>query len=224
MTRFKGVRFLYSKHKLLTMKQIISLFVSVFILISAFSQAKMEFRDVKIIDSEKKTVYFQIKGLGEDESERNQVLNRLLADSKIYEGRIFTSSFNRTRCQLILDIEIDPEYIRNILLENGYDFEFSSVSIDGKFLEADMPSIKSPFYYPSKNFPKPIYTGDKQKDAETYQVLKVEWIQKNKKEYNSQMKKSTAKLPIIIPKEQFDSFTPEKQAKILSQPDIYVVK
>lgn len=205
------------------MKKIILVVILSFIILLSKAQ-KLEFRDVKIIKDNQKTVYFQIKGLGENENERNYLLEKLLSDPKIQDGRIFTSSTFKTRCQLFLDMDVEPEYIRKILVTNGYDFEFSSVSIDGKILESAQNNILSPFYYPSKDFPKPLYTGDKMCDEEIYNQVKQEWINNNKKKYKKECQEGTAKIPIIISKEQFDSFTSEKQAKILSQPEIYVIK
>ncbi|MDD2636145.1 MAG: hypothetical protein PHW82_11695 [Bacteroidales bacterium] len=189
-----------------------------------FAQAVMEFVDVKDADG-LKTVYFQVKGLGEDDDARFELMTSLLADPNVEKGRIFTSSSFKTRCQLFLPYEIGPEYIRPILQSHGYDFEFSSVSLDGKLLvDKDARAARSEFYAPSENFPKYVRTGDKELDAENYRIAKEQWIENNNRKYKKQKTNGTAEYPIIISQEQFDSYTEDKQHKILSQPSVFKIK
>ncbi len=190
----------------------------------SFSQSEMKFHEVKNT-GDAKTVYFQVKGLAEDEDARNELLNDLISDSNIQSGRIFTSSSLKTRCQLLIPHSIGPEYLRPILQSHGYDFEFSSVSIDGKFMEDNGErTFTSMFYFPSKDFSSFVTTGDSKEDEVNYKVSKEEWINSNNRKYNKQKSKGTAELPIIITQEQFDSFTAEKQQKILEQPKVFEIK
>ncbi len=189
-----------------------------------FAQNVVEFVDVKDADG-LKTVYFQIKGLGEDDAARTTLMTDLLADPNVVKGRIFTSSSFKTRCQLFLPYEIGPEYIRPILQSHGYDFEFSSVSIDGKLMvDKNARAARADFYSPTDDFPQCVSTGDKMLDAENYRIAKEQWIENNKRKYKKQKFNGTAKYPIIISQEQFDSYTESKQQKILAQPDIFKIK
>ncbi|PLX05771.1 MAG: hypothetical protein C0596_18945 [Marinilabiliales bacterium] len=197
-----------------------------FIVFAMFLRAQtyMEFVDVKDM-GESKTVYFQIQGLDEDESARNELLNDLLADPDVYRGRIFTSSSYKTRCQLYLPHNIGPEHIRPILQSHGYDFEFSSVTFDGKLLvQKSEKTFVSMFYPPVEDFPAYKNTGDKDKDDAEYRESKEAWINANPKKYTKSKSQGTAELPIIITQEQFYSFTEEKKQKILEQPEVFEIR
>jgi len=205
--------------------RIIFLFIATLLITNAFVYSqKLVFEEAKVQGDIQK-VYFQIKGLDEDESDRNLLMTKLLSDPNVYDGSIFTSSSDKTRCQLIIPKDIQPQYIRAILNENGYDFEFSSVSIDGKFYEtAENNPINSRFYYPDKSFPKTTLTGNKDVDKEAYLSAKEQWVQSNSKKYNRQKASGTAEFPIIISQEQFESFTAEKKERILAEPNKYQIK
>lgn len=197
-------------------------------LIIAFSnviaQSKMEFVDVKDL-GDSKTVYFQVKGLGEDDENRALLLNDLLTDPKVIDGRIFTSSSFKTRVQLFIPHDVEPEYIRPILQAHGYDFEFSSVSIDGQLLiSKNAMAARSAFYSPAEDYPRYVKTGDKELDAENYRLAKEQWIENNKRKYKKQKSDGTAEYPIVITQEQFDSFTDEKKEKVISQPDVFEIR
>jgi len=189
-----------------------------------FAQS-LEFTEVKTI-GDNKTVYFHIKGLDDDEAARSELLEQLLSDENVKGARIFTSSSLKTRCQLYLPLNITPEYIRPILINNGYDFDFSTVSIDGKMVnEIDKSeSYVSQFNSPAEGFPTLIYTGDKEGDYEQYRISKEQWIAENQKKYEKQRNNGTATYPIVISKSDFNKFTDEKKQKILAEPDKYVIK
>jgi hypothetical protein len=191
---------------------------------SGIAQQVMEFTQSKVT-GENKTVYFHIKGLGEDEEVRTSLLNEFLKDENIISGRIFTSSSFKTRCQLLMPQNIKPEYVRTILLSNGYDFDFTTISVDGE-LKTDMqPETHiSLFYTPSEGFPLMQNTGNKLEDRENYTVVKEQWVAENERRYNKQKAKGTAEFPIIIEKEAFDSYTIEKQQRLLAEPDKYIIK
>lgn len=191
---------------------------------SGIAQQVMEFTQSKNT-GENKTVYFHIKGLEEDEEARASLLNEMLKDGNIISGRIFTSSTFKTRCQLLIPQNIKPEYIRNILLSNGYDFDFTTVSVDGELKSDFQPeSHFSLFYAPSEGFPLMQNTGNKLNDRENYLIAKEKWIAENQRQYNKQKSKGTAEFPIIIDKKVFDSYTVEKQQRLLAEPDKYIIK
>jgi hypothetical protein len=204
-----------------------SVFVIIAVVVYAnllHSQTVMEFTDVKDA-GDLKTVYFQVTGLGDDDDARTTLLNEFLSDPLISDGRIFTNSSFKTRCQLFISYNMGPEYIRPILQSKGYDFEFSSVTIDGNLLvDKDERSYTSMFYAPADDFPSYEKTGDKELDDETYRKSKEEWIELNQRKYRKGKSNGTAELPIIISQEQFDSFTEEKQLEILGQPDVFEIK
>ncbi|MDD3741674.1 MAG: hypothetical protein PHH30_10560 [Bacteroidales bacterium] len=190
---------------------------------SAFSQS-LEFTEAKTI-GDLKTVYFYIEGLDEDESDRAFLLEQLLNDANIFKGRIFTSSSFKTRCQLYLPVSITPEYIRPILISNGYDFDLSSISVDGKVSTEKKPdSYVSKFQSPADGFPTLIYTGDKDNDAEQYRMAKEQWVGSNQKKYDKQRANGTAQYPIVVSKSDFDKFTETKKQMILAEPDKFVIK
>lgn len=188
-----------------------------------FSQS-LEFTEAKIM-GDLKTVYFYISGLDEDEADRAILLEQLTNDANIYSGRIFTSSSFKTRCQLNLPVSITPEYIRPILLNNGYDFDFSTISVDGKLnIEKKPDSYVSKFQSPFEGFPTMIYTGDKEKDYEQYRLAKEQWLAANQKKYDKQKTNGTAQYPIVVSKSDFDRFTDTKKQMILAEPEKFVIK
>lgn len=190
----------------------------------SFAQSKLEFVDVKDLGNSK-TVYFQVKGLGEDDESRALLLNDLLSDPKVIDGRIFTSSSFKTRVQLFIPHDVEPEYIRPILQAHGYDFEFSSVSIDGQLLiRKDAMAARSIFHSPAEDYPQYVKTGDKELDAENYRLAKEQWIENNKRKYKKQKLDGTAEYPIVISQEQFDNFTDEKKEKVISHPDMFEIR
>lgn len=207
------------------MKSRLVLFVMVLFYIPsvALSQS-MEFSEVKI-KGDIKTVYFHIKGLDEDESDRALLLEKLLSDENVINGRIFTSSDFKTRCQLFLPVSITPEYIRSILVSNGYDFDWSTISTDGKAIDRKKSeTYVSQFTSPAEGFPTLTYSGDKDKDYEQYRLAKEQWIASNQKKYDKKDTNGTAKFPIVISKSDFDKFTDVKKQKILAEPEKYIIK
>lgn len=191
---------------------------------SGIAQQVMEFTQSKNT-GENKTVYFHIKGLDEDEEARTSLLNELLKDANIISGRIFTSSSSKTRCQLILPNNVTPEYIREILLSHGYDYEFTTVSVNGELkVDTNPETHVSKYTAPAEDFPCVEKTGDKQKDSDNYTLAKDKWILENKKEYKKQTSRGTAEYPIIIKKEVFESYSAEKQQRLIAEPDKYIIK
>ncbi|NLP20779.1 MAG: hypothetical protein GX378_08460 [Bacteroidales bacterium] len=184
----------------------------------------MKFTEAKFTN-EGKTVYFHISGLGEDEDERQALLSDILKDPAIISGRIFTSVENKTRCQLYLPIEIEPEYIRSFLQAKGYDYDFSTISVNGEIQNTNkLQFFASPYKRASKNFEPYKSTGDKIKDAENYAIAKEQWVMKNQKKYKKEIQNGTATFPIVISKEEFYNYTPEKQKRLLAEPDKYIIE
>lgn len=201
---------------------IICVFVSMPIFL--LSQQNMEFTLAKT-NGENKTVYFNVQGLGEDDAEREQLLENLLKDSNILEGRIYTSSSYKTKCQLLLPPNITPEYIRSIINTYGYDYDFTSVSVNGKLKQTSESEVfQSEITVPTIGFPMKQFSGDKQQDEENYQVEKEKWISENERKYKKQKSSGTAEYPIIISKADFEKYTDEKKARLLSEPAKYIIK
>lgn len=191
---------------------------------ACYSQQNMKFTEAKFTN-EGKTVYFHISGLGEDEDERQALLSDILKDPAIISGRIFTSVENKTRCQLYLPIEIEPEYIRSFLQTKGYDYDFSTISVNGEIQNTNkLQFFASPYKRASKNFEPYKSTGDKIKDAENYAIAKEQWVMKNQKKYKKEIQNGTATFPIVISKEEFYNYTPEKQKRLLAEPDKYIIE
>ncbi len=222
----RSLLLLFVFFKYTTMKFVHWAFICVLFLIPmvSLSQQVMEFTHAKIT-GDSKTVYFNVKGLSDDEAERATLMENLLKDQNILKGRIYTTSSNKSMCQLFLPISITPEYIRSILNTYGYDFDFTTVSIDGKLKDnSEASTFTSMFYSPTKDFPKMEDTGNKETDYENYRVVKEQWISENEKKYNKEKLQGTAEYPIIISKEVFDSYTVEKQQRLLAEPDKYIIK
>jgi len=191
---------------------------------ACYSQQNMKFTEAKFTN-EGKTVYFHISGLGEDEDERQALLSDILKDPAIISGRIFTSVENKTRCQLYLPIEIEPEYIRSFLQAKGYDYDFSTISVNGEIQNTNkLQFFASPYKRASKNFEPYKSTGDKIKDAKNYAIAKEQWVMKNQKKYKKEIQNGTATFPIVISKEEFYNYTPEKQKRLLAEPKKYIIK
>ncbi len=188
------------------------------------AQSNLTFVEAKTL-GDTKTVYFQIAGLDEDKSDRDELLNYLTSDPNILKGEIFTSSANKTRCQLFLPTHIEAEYIRSLLQSNGYDFEFTSVSVNGKLSkEKTSSSFVSKHYLPAKDFPTPQKTNNKENDDLQYKLAKEQWIDSNRRKYKKARKNGTAEYPIIISREQFNSFTDEKKNKILENSEMFEIR
>jgi len=195
-----------------------------FLPVSVFTQQVMEFTQVKMT-GDSKTVYFNVKGLGDDEAERAALMDNLLKDENVIKGRIYTSSSGKTKCQLFLPVNITAGYIRSIINSYGYDYDFTTVSVDGKLKDAEDPeTFVSVSYLPEKDFPQYVKTGDKQKDADDYRLAKEKWISENERKYKKERSQGTTEYPIIIQKEDFNKYSEEKKQRLLAEPDKYVIK
>lgn len=135
---------------------------------------------------EQKTVYFHIKGI-EDDEQSDKLLERLLSDPLIYDGRIYETPTNNDRCQLYMDHEIDAAYVKSILQEFNLDYEYTTVSRNGH-LEAQqaekLPSHETPKTpVVMEGFPEYVDTGNPEADKADYARRKKEWVEQNPEKY-----------------------------------------
>lgn len=160
---------------------------------SVYSQnEKLEFTHIKPINKGF-TVYFHVAGIT-DEAQANEILDDFLADNNISWGRHFISIEGKHRYQLNINEFVTPEYIRKILNVYGTDFDFSTVSVDGKILNKSTSPIKKDSQQSERikveapNFPEYKSTGNKIEDDENYRTEKEKWINENPEEYNKLIK------------------------------------
>ncbi len=160
-----------------------------FYAITVFSQdGKLEFTQKKITN-DGLTVYFHVVNIT-DNDQANQVLSELLNDENIYKGRYFKSNQGKDRFQLYINDIVTAEYVRNILLSQNVDYEFSTVKVDGYFISGDaIPeeramSGSAKTYITSMGFPKYERSGDKEMDDINYRIAKDKWINENPEEYD----------------------------------------
>lgn len=188
-----------------------------------FSQDnKLSFTYFKPYEESGKVVYFNIKGLDANEDERTQVQTSLANIKNVSTVRIYTSSLGKTMCQMYMTDDIKPEIILEVLKQYNYDFDYTTVAVNGVLKDRYKPET----YTSNKtniNKKHAIPHSTDLSDSQ-YQDSKAQWIEQNQKVYNKELNRGTAKFPIIISKQSFNSFTPEKQQRILSQPKKYKVK
>ncbi|MDA3910074.1 MAG: hypothetical protein PF448_01790 [Bacteroidales bacterium] len=146
----------------------------------------LRFTHVKSI-GEQKTVYFHINGLQDDEMSE-ALLERLLQDPLIFEGRIFKTPKLQDRCQLYMAYEIDAAYVLSILKEFNLDYEYTTVSRNGHLESNQASSQSNPGATPStpvliNGFPEYEDTGNHEADRENYQNKKQKWVEENPEKY-----------------------------------------
>jgi hypothetical protein len=133
------------------------------------------------------TVYFNVDGLL-DENHAELVLQDLLNDSGIYDGRFFKTADGKDRFHLYIYPEVTAEQVRGIINLHSIDFDFTTVSINGRIPNRDrgvsLSEIGSERSHVDRDgFPKFINTGNPEKDAEEYRIQKQKWIDENPEEY-----------------------------------------
>jgi hypothetical protein len=136
---------------------------------------------------EQKTVYFHINGLQDDEMSE-ALLERLLQDPLIYEGRIFKTPKLQNRCQLYMAHEIDAEYVQSILKEFNLDYEYTTVSRNGhletsRAKHQSNPGATKPTPVLIDGFPEYEDTGNPEVDQKNYQKRKQKWVEENPEKY-----------------------------------------
>jgi len=136
---------------------------------------------------EQKTIYFHISGL-EGEEMSDALLERLLQDPLIYEGRIFQTPKLQDRCQLYMAHEIDAAYVLSILKEFNLDYEYTTVSRNGhlettRAKHQSSPGGTKPSPVLIDGFPEYEDTGNPEIDQKNYQKRKQKWVEENPEAY-----------------------------------------
>lgn len=169
------------------------LFIGVLILLGfgSFAQEdELEFVQKKIAN-DGYTVYFEVVNLV-DESQAKDILNDLLSDNNIKDGRYFKSAEGKDRYQLKISNTTTASYIKNILVANNVDYDYSIMIVNGvnpnksKLSGYELESEKSAVS--AVGFPSYTSTGNKELDDSNYAKSKEEWIQENTEEYESMLK------------------------------------
>jgi len=168
-----------------TMKKIaLLIFISGMFSVTLFSQeGKLEFIQKKATDNGY-TVYFHVVDI-EDSDHIDSILEELLNDNNIYKGRHFISGTGKDRFQLYINEIVSAEYVRNILLSQNVDYEYTCVSVDGN-VESSPNSYSGSVkrHINSNGFPRYIKTGNQETDDKKYKNSKDQWINENPEEYN----------------------------------------
>ncbi len=153
-------------------------------------QQKLDFAQKKIAN-EGYTVYFEVVNVV-DENHAQQILNDLLSDNNVLDGRYFKSGAGKDRYQLYINNLITASYIKNILLSNNVDYDYSTIIVDGVNPEHNYTPgsnlASKGFNVSASGFPSYDNTGNKEVDDENYRKSKEEWIQENPEEYESLLK------------------------------------
>ncbi|MFO7791155.1 MAG: hypothetical protein R6V32_11350 [Bacteroidales bacterium] len=149
-------------------------------------QEELHFTQVKSLGQEK-TVYFHIDGI-KDDDHKNAILEKLLKDPSITDGRIFKTPNQVDRCQLYVGQDIDAAYVRNLLKEAGVDYKFTTVSRNGHLEEQARDQEEKPGQTPKspvniEGFPEYKHTGNPEADEADYKKRKKEWIEANPEKY-----------------------------------------
>ena len=174
---------------------VIYLFVLIILSTPVFSQLdseKLEFTRVKTIE-EGYTLYFNVDGIT-SESHAELILQELLNQEKIYDGRFFETRDKSFRIQLfVTDLSLSAEFVRSILIKHSADYDFTTVSVNGLVPNQSKgvhPSEINSTYRPVNAFGFPIRenTGNQKKDEDEYRKKKDEWIQQNPEEYEKLLK------------------------------------
>ncbi len=169
------------------------LFIGVLILLgfTCFAQEdKLDFVQKKIAN-DGYTIYFEVSNIL-DENHAQQILNDLLNDNNIKDGRYFKSTTGKDRYQLYINNIVTAAYIKNILITNNVDYDYSTIIVNGVNPEHGKPSgyeIGSDGYHVSAlGFPSYTPTGNKEVDDANYAKSKEDWIRENPAEYEKLLK------------------------------------
>ncbi|MGI6411744.1 MAG: hypothetical protein ACOX0V_11030 [Bacteroidales bacterium] len=175
------------------MKKLILLFLGVFVISVFYSQAQSdddnyEFYYVRQVGSDY-LLYFNVLGL-ENDIIAEKITSDLNADSNISEAEIFELKTGEKRIKILCEQELDANYIRNILVTYGADYDPYTVLINGdiKFKEKQFVEINN-FSSQFQNvkysdFPVHKNTGNKEFDDIEYFKAKEKWINENPEKYN----------------------------------------
>ncbi len=139
-----------------------------------------------------KTVYFHLDGL-KDKDHEKALMERLLMDPNITDGRIFKTPNQEDRCQLYMAHNLDAAYVRSILVELDVDYKFTTVSLNGHLEEQNIKAEKKKGNSPStpvliEDFPTYKDTGNPEADKADYARRKKAWVEANPKKYQEYLK------------------------------------
>lgn len=172
------------------MRKLFNLSIALFFAFQISAQEEtLKFTLVKSTNDQK-TVYFHIKGI-EDNEQYSKIMDRFLMDPSISDGRIFKSSTQEDRCQLVMNPEIDAAYILSILREMNLDFKYNTVSRNGhleKQHAENLPTYETPRTpVIIEGFPEFKDTGNPEADKQSYSDRKNSWIEEHPQEYQRQL-------------------------------------
>ena len=126
---------------------LITLIILCLIIISnlAFSQVESKEYSFEFIKFEEKgdykTVYFTIQGIT-DEVHKKNISNKMQNDENIINFIID----NHNMCKVTIDNKVTADYIRNILISEGVDYNFKTVKKIKKEEKSTVIRKKSPEY------------------------------------------------------------------------------
>lgn len=137
--------------------------------------------------SEGYTVFFDVKNL-QNKAQGEQVLQDLLNDEGIYDGRFFSTRDGKDRFHIYILPDVNANYVREIITKHNIDYVLDHVSLNGKIEEKDrgvevsrMQSKRVSINYP--DYPKFEDTGNTEQDRHNYDKKKREWIKNNPEKY-----------------------------------------
>lgn len=167
----------------------------------------IEFKSIKPL-GDSKVVYFKVANLINDDTQES-LKHTFETDINIKEFYIYTDG----NCKLVINNIIDGNYIKNLLLSQGLDYDYSTVKI---IYNQNSPVYKEQKRNMQKNrtdrmpehYPIFVDTGNSTLDNENYDKEKQQWY----KEYPEEVAKLTGR--------EVDEFTSNK-AKTENYP-IYI--
>ncbi|MBI4646102.1 MAG: hypothetical protein HY738_05755 [Bacteroidia bacterium] len=166
----------------------------------AYSQ-NFSFIDEKVTDTYK-VVYFNLSGVPDD-NQKTDLEQSFRNDNNILSFRII----NNNRCQLKIRNNINADYIRNILLNNNLDYDFTSVKVEqaNQKPSSDKFSEKKRTDGMPEHYPVYHNTGNPEYDNQLYDKEKKEWISK----YPLEVEQVTGKTQDVKPGEKRSDGMPE---------------
>lgn len=145
----------------------------------SFAQSKIEFKDSKP-KGEGRVVYFQISKI-KNQEHLNDISLALSSDKNISSCNIYKDFEKKDACQLeIKNLNIDANYIRNILRLKEVDFDMASVLTGDAKRHDGMP----------EHYPVFVDTGKPETDKAKYDNDKKNWLKSYPKEVEALMGKS----------------------------------
>lgn len=158
----------------------------------------IEFKSIKPL-GDGKVVYFKVANLINDEAQES-LKNIFESDVNIKEFYIYTDG----NCKLVINNTIDGNYIKNLLLSQGLDYDYSTVKIiynqnSQVYKEQKQNMQKNRTDGMPEHYPIFVDTGNSTLDNENYDKEKQQWF----KEYPEEVAKLTGR--------EVDEFTSNKE-------------